>query len=108
MYEIAIMTIQEYIDEYLFEPQSNWPKYEFCSRCYERWTANELLKRIADESALLPEHITGMKKRSPFNIINDFIQEMDECFEVSDSNQDCQLIFSTARETAIDIILLFL
>ena len=108
MYEIAIITIQAYMDEYLFEPKHNWPEYEFASRCYERWAANELLKRITDESTLLPEHVTGQKRKSPLNIINDFIREMDNYFEMSDSNRRCQFMFSTARDTAIDIILLFL
>ena len=45
MYEtsIAISTIKNYIDTYLFEPKSNWPEDEFAARSYSRWAADYIL-----------------------------------------------------------------
>ena len=96
MNELAVSVIQEYIDKYLFEPRSNWPKYEFNVRSYSRWAANEIIERIQNDS-----------DRSPVNIISEFIREVDLCSEKTPTNQS-QLIFAVAKETAIDIILLFL
>lgn len=107
MYEVAISTIQEYIDEYLFEPRPNWPEDEFILRSCSRWAAEELIKRITDETAILPNHISGCNKKSPYRIIEGFIDEMDY-FAVTTDNKKHRVIFSNARDTAIDIILLFL
>lgn len=96
MNELAVSVIQEYIDEYLFEPRSNWCKYEFNVRSYSRWAANEIIERIRNDS-----------ERSPVNIISEFIREVDLCCEKTPTNQ-AQLIFEVAKETATDIVLLFL
>lgn len=96
MNKLAVSVIQEYIDKYLFEPRSNWPTYEFNVRSYSRWAANEIIERIQNDS-----------DRSPVSIISEFIREVDLYSEKTPTNQS-QLIFSVAKETAIDIILLFL
>lgn len=96
MNELAVSVIQEYINKYLFEPRSNWPMYEFNVRSYSRWAANEIIGRIQNDS-----------DRSPVNVISEFIREVDLYSEKTPTNQS-QLIFSVAKETAIDIILLFL
>lgn len=106
MYDIAISVIQEYIDEYLFEPAKNWPEEEFNARSCERWTANELLERITRETMLPPEFISVHPLRTPYQIIEEFINDMDYQAKASD-NRKHYFIFSTARDTAIDIILLF-
>ena len=105
-YEVAVSIIQEYIDDNLFEPNANWPEYEFKNRCYERWAAEELITRITDESLILPDHVSGKRQKSPFRVIEKFIDEMDYHATRTD-NQHHRFIFSIARDTAIDIIILF-
>lgn len=104
-YEVAVSIIQEYIDENLFEPNANWPEHEFKIRSYERWAGEELIKRITDESMILP--VSGRTQKSPFRIIERYIDEMDYHATRTD-NQHHRFIFSVARDTAIDIIILFL
>lgn len=107
MNESAILAIQKYMDEYLIEPGSNWPKYYFNQRSYSRWAAYEVQKRIIDEALRLPPHITGREPRTPVDIIWGFISEMDNFSGISD-NVHSQLIFSIAKDTAVDILYLFL
>lgn len=107
MYETAISVIQDYMDEYLFEPGRNWPEHEFNIRCYSRWAVEELLSRITEESTKPPYYISGKARKTPVVIINEFINEMDDYSELSDDKRS-QFIFCTARDAAIDIILLFL
>lgn len=106
MYDVAVSIIQEYIDECLFEPAANWPEEEFSIRSYERWTGNELLDRIIREAELPPEFIFTHQQRTPYKIIEEFIDEMDYQARSTD-NRKHHLMFSTARDTAIDIVLLF-
>lgn len=106
MYDVAVSIIQEYIDEYLFEPTHTWPEEEFNTRCYERWTGQELLDRITRESMLPPEFISAHPLKTPYKIIEEFIDEMDYQARSTD-NRNHHIIFSTARDTAIDIVLLF-
>ena len=103
----AITVIQDYIQETLFEPESDWPKSEFYARCYARWAANEILERLIKEDMKLPSYLTGKKKRRPFDIIKEFIDEMDYYSEIGECKQS-RYIFAIAKNTAIDIILLFL
>lgn len=97
-----IMKIQKYIDESLFEPHINWPKYEFLRRSYSRWAANEILCRILKESLKPPPYITGFEPEAPSAIIREFIDEMDYYSDIS-TDVKKQRIFIIAKETAIDI-----
>lgn len=106
MYEIAISIIQGYIDEYLFEPASNWPEDEFKTRCYERWSADEILERITNESMIFPDSPFERPFKTPCLIIEEFVSEMDYQARSTD-NKKHHFIFSTARDTAIEIGLLF-
>lgn len=106
MYDVAVSIIQDYMDEYLFEPSANWPEEEFNARSYARWTGNELVDRITRESMLPPEFISARPLKSPYRIIEEFIDEMDYQARTTD-NRNHHFIFSTARDTAIDIVLLF-
>lgn len=92
MYEVAAEIIQEYIDQWLFEPNYYWPRIEFNRRSYSRWAANEIVHRIKTET----------KGRTVLEIIDEFRWEMDRCSEV-DYDRDRAFIFETARETAEDI-----
>lgn len=107
MNEASISVIQKYIDECLFEPRLKWPKYYFTERSYSRWAAYEIQERIIEEALRLPPHITGREPRSLVDIIKAFISEMDDLSETSD-NKRFQLIFLIARDTAEDILCLFL
>ena len=89
MNELAMSIVREYIDTYLFEPQINWPKYEFNVRSYSRWAAYEILGRIANY----------MSTCDPVIVISEFMDEMDEYLEMSEL-REVRLLYSTARETA--------
>lgn len=106
MYDIEVSTIQDYIDECLFEPSYDWPEYEFNTRCYERWAANEILDRILRESMLFPENTYISPRKTLYRVIEDFMNEMDYQARFTD-NKKHHLIFSTAKDTARDIGLLF-
>ena len=108
MYEtsIAISTIKNYIDTYLFEPKSNWPEDEFAARSYSRWAADYILDRIISESQKPPYHITGIESKTFTHIVQECIDELDYCSEIRDG-KFCK-VFSIAKEVAIDIALLFL
>lgn len=107
MHETAVLVIQEYVDECLYIPLLHWPKDEFDERCYSRWAANEILERIIEETTRLPQFITGREPMSPLDIIIEFISEVDYCMDVSEDKRTRQL-FSAAKDTATDIVLLFL
>lgn len=106
MYDIATSIIQEYIDEYLFEPAANWPEEEFNTRSWARWTGQELLSRIEMESMRPPEFISVQPLKTPYRIIEEFIDDMDYQAKTTD-NRKHHFICSTARDTATDIVLLF-
>ena len=94
MNEAVISILQSYISEHLFEPGPNWPKFYVDERLYSRWAANEIIERIKKNYTT-----------SPLIVIEDFIRELDICCEATENHD---LLFSAARETADDIIYLFL
>ncbi len=103
----AISVIQEYIDKCLFEPQTNWSKYYIWERSYSRWAAYEIQGRIIEEAFRLPVHITGREQQTPIEIIEEFINDMDNysCFR---DDKKPNPIFSIAKNAAEDILYLFL
>lgn len=92
----AAQAIIDYIAEYLFEPDANWPKSWFNQRTYSRWAANEILELIIDNPLT-----------SPMIIIDEFLVKMSYYSCVSE-NQNVNIIFSTAVDTAEDILCLVL
>lgn len=96
MYEVAAEIIQEYFDQWLFEPNDRWPRVEFNRRSYARWAAKEILMRVQTER----------NGRTVVDIIEEFRLEMDR-FATVDYDRDREFIFVTARETAEDIGSLF-
>jgi len=72
----------------------NWPLCYFNQRSYSRWAANEILELVMDNPF-----------STPIDIIEEFIIKMDyfSCIDLSTS-----LIFSIAKDTAEDILYLFL
>ena len=93
---IAEILIKEFRDEYLFPPQRTWPKNEFELRTYSRWAANEILRRLKEKPNV-----------GVINIIQGFIEEL-YCFENLTDSWTKIRIFRVARETATDILKLFL
>lgn len=93
---IAELLIGELLEDYLFEPQRGWPKREFENRSYERWAALDILRRIEEEPYV-----------GPINIIQGFIEDMDDFEELSDEWKTVR-IFRIAKETATDILKLLL
>ena len=93
---IAEVMIGEFLDEYLFEAMPSWPKREFQNRSYERWAAKEILRRIVE----CPED-------SVVNTIQKFIEDL-YVFEEDSDDWSSVRIFRVARETAEDILKLFL
>lgn len=93
---IAEILINEYLEQYLFEPQISWPKCEFDVRSYSRWAAKEILRRLKER----PE--TGV-----INIIQGFMDELDYYTDLSEHWTSAK-IFRIARETSEDLLKLFL
>lgn len=107
MYDRAIIKVQAYIEEFLPELDSVYPKYMFDTRSYARWAANEILDRLIHEASKLPPHITGQEPKSVLSIIDDFILELDCYFYIS-KNSQTQDMFNVAKNTAQYIKHLFL
>lgn len=103
MDKTALVIIQKYVDECLFEPRSNWPTHIFNERSCSRWAAQEIMDRIIHEDDRIPAHISYFEPRAPQTIVEDFIDEMDYYVETSKHKQ-IQLIFSFARDAAKDIL----
>ena len=93
--EEAALAIIHYMEEQLFEPQLNWPRYWFSQRTYSRWAATEILESVMDHPYA-----------SPVDIIEDFIIRMIYFAELNENSYTSR-IFSTAKETAKDMLNLF-
>lgn len=93
---IAEILINEFKEQYLFPPSRTWPKAEFYNRSYERWAADEILKRIKKHPNV-----------GPINIIQGFMEELDYFMDLTDSWASYR-IFRVAREISEDILKLFL
>lgn len=94
MNEEAILAIIKYIDECLFEPANNWPKNWFNQRTYSRWAANEILELVIDNPLTQPSMV-----------IDEFLVKM-SYYSCMSENQNINIIFSTAVDTAEDILCL--
>lgn len=97
-----ILKLERYIDTYLFPPTIGWLKDAFYVQIYSRWAAYEILERMINEISKPPQHISGIKRRSTVEIIDEFIDEMEYYYELSEN-----LIFYVARNAAMNILTLF-
>lgn len=93
----AVLAIQEYIHQYLFEPKSNWPTCEFRRRSYSRWAADEILNMIKNDPI----------NQDPLNNVELFMNKMDRFLDMSE-NQEVYFAFIVAKETAEDIVCLLM
>ena len=95
MHETAVAIITEYIEDALFEPAKNWPEHWFLQRSYERWAAGEILTRVLDNPTT-----------PAVPIIESFMIQM-LIFSSKAKDSKGPNIFTIAKETAEDILLLF-
>lgn len=94
MNDLAVSAIRRYLNEDLFEPESNWPIFEFSRRSYSRWAVEEILDRVIQE----PE-------TDPIAVIQEFIDTVDRFSEI-DGERNTDFIFITAKETAEELLFL--
>ena len=106
MDETAILIIQEYVDKHLFDPELSWPKSIFNERSYARWAAFEIQKSIMDELLQPPEYISGHEPMAPMGIILQFMSDVERCLRLAKDTPN-EVLFSTAKETATEILYLF-
>lgn len=86
------VTISDYIEQQLFGPYPTWPEYYFKQRSYSKWATDEILDTIRKN----PQKPVDL-------ILNEFIDKCDY-FATLDKN----LMFFAAKETAEDILYIFL
>lgn len=91
-YEENVQKIIKHIEDYYFEPRSNWPDYYFIQRSYSIWAVNELLADIISNPLI-----------STIDIINNFIIKM-EVFSQIKEDTTASYIFSIAKEVGEDIL----
>lgn len=84
-----ISAIEEYIHNRLFDPEINWPHYEFKQRSYKQWAAEELLWQIKEHPDEFPQ-----------NIAWDFMARAKHYMEHSVHNRD---MFMAVYEAALNI-----
>jgi hypothetical protein len=104
---LAISIIQEYMDEYLFDPKVNWWKSEFEERSYSRWAAEELISRFIRQEEVRPWEVLIYDFKTPIEIISELINELEE-FSKSGQNEKTKAIFTIAKDSATEILYLFL
>lgn len=106
MNEQDISKLEQYIETYLFVPSVGWLRDAFNVQIYSRWAANEILYRMMDEATKVPEHISGIPQRSTLEIIDEFIDEVEYCYEIT-KKPNAKLIFYVAANAAKNILILF-
>lgn len=89
MNEQEVRVIQRYVDEVLFEPHINWPKYEFKDQSYSRWAAYEILNLIMDHP-FTEASIT----------VEEFMLKMDYFYALAGNDEKARFLFTSARHTA--------
>lgn len=106
MDERDISKLERYIDTYLFIPSIGWFRDAYYVQVYSRWAAYEILERMMDEAMKLPEHISGIERRSALEIVDEFTDEMGYYYEASDDPHK-KFIFYVAMNAAMSISILF-
>lgn len=87
--------LKEYLDEYLFPPQKNWPKEAIRKRSIERSTVFIILEEIKKNPSMNIKHILSV-----------FHDKMDKIYEET-SDKETSIIYSIARDVTKDLYLLF-
>ena len=102
--ERALVIIKNHIDNDFLDPYEGWDKCIFDMQAYSRWAANEIYERIYNETNAVPSFLTGKAQRTPMSIINEFIDLMDECYEIYKDFDDIQKTFMHGKFEALDIL----
>lgn len=108
-YEQAITKIQDYVNKYLPEITTLYPRYKFDIRSYARWTANEIIERLIAEDSLLPPHISGKEPMTVLEVIDEFINDISYYSRNvnGELDQNMERIFNVSYNTANYIKCLF-
>jgi acid phosphatase class B len=96
----AVIIIQQYIDKFLSTPSLSLNEKVFGRHSYARWAANEIQDRLLRETDRLPAYFTGREEITPYDIIYNFIEEMEFYISINKAT----FTFSTAKETAKKIL----
>lgn len=80
----VLSAVEEYIEEKLFEPAANWPRYYFKKRSYERYAAYKILGMVAGSNGIpalrIVEDFIALVRKHPhrenesdmiFNVLED-------------------------------------
>lgn len=107
MNELAICKIQKYVADNFKQTNGDVFSDSFkIVSCY-RWAIDEILERLMDEAMRLPYHITGREEIPCIEIIEEFANDMDQCY-IDSSSPQIRFIAYHARDAADDILKLFL
>ena len=105
MNEACLMrTIHEFSDAYLPTPSRMMSKPHFDKVSYSSWAINEILSRLVAEMYKLPPHITGRDPVPYFDIVQEFVDEMDYMAETT-TDYHKRFIFLVAKETGDELLL---
>lgn len=84
---IALDIIKDYSEQFIIDPNSDWPDYYFKKTSYQRWAIEELIERIQNN-----------KYKKPVDIIFEFNLELQK-YRENAPNLDSRFIFEEALET---------
>lgn len=99
-------SIHEFSTVYLPTPSRMMTKPYFDKVSYSTWAIDEILNRLVEELYKPPPHITGRDPVPYFDIIQEFVDQMDYMAETT-TDYHKRFIFLVAKETG-DELLLFL
>lgn len=96
--------IQEFDDLWIPKPSRTLSQSQLEKAAFSTWALDEITYRLIDEMSRLPPHITGRLPVSYFDIIEEFISEMDY---MSDTTTDYhkRFIFLVASETGTELLM---
>lgn len=105
MNEACLMRlIREYEEDYITQPARVLTKECFDRACFSSWAFDEIVSRLIDEMSRLPPHITGRDPIPYFDIIQEFIDNMNYMAETT-TDYHKRFIFLVAKETGNDLLL---
>ena len=101
--DTALVWIREHMENDLLKPNDDWDDSIFLFYTYSRFSAEEIYDRIAEEAMILPYPVSNEIQRTPLEIINEFIDELDAYHEEATS-RSAQKMFEYAKYEALDIL----
>lgn len=95
-----VRTVEDYIEQYVQEPNPDQSREIFRTLAYGRWAMYEILERVIEETERLPPHITGKESRTLSEITDEFIEEMEYYISIARSDR-VREIFTCARSEVV-------